>query len=498
MRTHRIDFTLACLLLLLSACSRNPAAGETNPSATPTLASPGLSSLPPSREPSQSSTPAATNTPMEPPPASGLNPSGPYVVFEGDRGIWIANPDGSFPTRISENGIGNDGRELRAAISPGDGDIAAVVTGKTGVDLALIEVPSGRTRILSRLVDITRNELAMNSMTPEAFAYYAITGFPNPAWQPGSGDILAYVGAGDGDTADLFAYDLTQGTIRQIEADPSQAISPVWSPHGEYLLYFGVEWLPPFGATYITFDPMKGFWGARMGDNRILPQTNLRGTYRNFAGWQDDTHYLVYDTDEECFAHNLRAVDLLTGGESSVADFCFFAQPVWSPSSGAVLVSVDAGCDCWTGEGVYLIRPDLTKPVRLSDKKALELYWLPESGVFYAYPETLFSADGRARYDPPVRGSSYRPAVSISGHQAWVVIEDHRSRVMVHYRDGSWMTVLEGDVGTMIWDPVSGETLLIVLDTGALYAASAPDFIPEAIDNLAGYYDQSSWTPAPG
>src|SRR4030042_5961980 len=118
-----------------------------------------------------------------------------------------------------------------------------------------MEIPGGRIKTVARLIDITRRELSVNSMTAKAFAYYAITEFPNLAWQPGSGGVLAYTAMGDGATADLFTFDFNWEKVRHVEQDPSQAIRPIWSPDGSHLLFFGVEWLPPFGATYITFEP---------------------------------------------------------------------------------------------------------------------------------------------------------------------------------------------------------------------------------------------------
>jgi hypothetical protein len=428
---------------------------------------------------------------------SGLNPAGPYAVFEGEGGIWIANPDGSFPTRVAEQGIGNDSLDLRDAISSRGDRIALTVGSGTGLDLAAVEIPGGRMKTVARLIDITRRELQVNSMTAKAFAWYAITEFPGLAWQPGSGGVLAYTAMGDGATADLFTYDFNWEKGRHIEQDSSQAIRPIWSPDGSHLLFFGVEWLPPFGATYITFEPMAGFWAVQASDNLILAQPKLKGTHKNFIGWQDNTHYLVYDSGEKCAAQNLRSVDLVSGEAAPIAEFCLSNRPAFSPAHGALIVSVGADCGCELAEGVYLMTLPSMAPVRLLEKAALELFWLPESGLFYAYPEALFSADGNLRYDPPARGASYRPAVSMSGAQAWVVMENHRSRVVLRTGGGEWKTLLEGSVSAMFWDPVSGETLLILQDGGALYSATAPEFTPRRMGDLAGYYNRAAWTPAP-
>ncbi|MBN2083731.1 MAG: hypothetical protein JW748_00805 [Anaerolineales bacterium] len=490
------------LAWLVSSCSGNPSAVEPVPPTPSVFVQSGLLSSS-TKESMQTPMPEAGLAPSEAAAATtaaptGLNPAGPYAVFEGREGIWIANPDGSFPTRIAEQGIGTESLALRDSIASRGDRIALIVRDETGLNLVTVEIPSGRMKTVARLIDVTRRELSLNSMTAKAFAYYAVTEFPNLAWQPGSGGVLAYTGLRDGASADLFTFDFDWEKTRHVEQDPSQAIRPIWSPDGSHLLFFGVDWLPPFGATYITFQPMAGFWAVQASDNRILAQPKLKGTHQNFIGWQDNTHYLVYDSGEKCPAKNLRSVDLVSGEAAPIAEFCLSSRPAFSPVHGALLISVGADCGCELAEGVYLTILPSMAPVRLLEKAALDLSWLPESRLFYAYPEALFSADGNVRYDPPVMGASYRPAVSRSGAQAWVVMENHRSRVMLRTPGSGWRTILEGGVSAMLWDPVSGETLLIVTEGGALYAAAVPDFTPRRIGDLGGYFDRAAWTPAPG
>jgi hypothetical protein len=499
MRASRIFLTPICIALLISSCGGKPAVSVTGTAASATGLPNSTSSPAPTDKLLIAPTPSTGSSPTESQSKntvapSGLNPAGPYAVFEGARGIWIANPDGSFPTRIAEQGAGNGGLNLRDLISPRGDRIALTVIGETGVDRMTVEIPGGRVQNTTRLIDITRRELQVNSMSLKAFAYYAITGFPNLAWQPGSGATLAYTGTTNGTTTDMFTVDLEWNKVRHIEQDPSQAVSPIWSPDGSHLLFFGVEWIPPFGATYITFQPMAGFWAVRASDNQLLPQTRLKGTFQNIIGWQDDTHYLVFDTSDKCVARNIRAVDLISGEETPISDLCLSQGPAFSPENGALLISVDADCGCGLEEGVYRMTPPSMAPTRLLQKTALDLLWLPESGVFYAYPDALLGADGNARFDPPVIGSSYRPAVSRNGAQAWVVMENHRSRVMLQIRGGEWKALLEGSVSAMLWNPLSGDTLLIVLDDGALYSATAPEYTPRLMGNLGGYYDRAAWT----
>ena len=146
-------------------------------------------------------------------------------------------------------------------------------------------------------------------------------------------------------------------------------------------------------------------------------------------------------------------------------------------------------------EGVFLLSVGENTPIQLLEKRAWEIYWSPESKVFDAYPEALLSSNGQTRYDPPVYESSYEPAVSKEGYQAWEVIQNQNGRVVVRVPGGEWQSILNGSVDELIWDPVDGKTLLVALDDGSLYAASYPEFAPRLIGSLGVGVNQVIWSP---
>jgi hypothetical protein len=172
----------------------------------------------------------------------------------------------------------------------------------------------------------------------------------------------------------------------------------------------------------------------------------------------------------------------------------FYYYIAQSPENEAILFSGSAGCADSPGEGIFLLMPGETTPVKLADKKAWGVDWMPEDRVFNAYPEALFSADGGMRYNPPVYDKSFQPAISQKGYEAWEVIENQKGRVEVKVPGADWQTILDGSVEELIWDPATGEMLLIVLKDGSLYAASYPDFAPRQIGNVEGAR-QVIWLP---
>jgi len=476
---------LPLTLLLSLSCSLFSSPGvpvaESTPTGAVVLQSPITSPMP-------SPVPlTSTNTPA---PAR-LNEVGPFIIFKGQNGIWITNPDGSFPTRISEYEIQGD---LYSAISPTGDRMALVTSNDQGLDLVVVKIPGGEMETITRLLSRTREDEA-DATSPKAFVTYAIRDYNSVAWQPGDGRLLAFIGAIDGPTADLYLYDTQTQEITQLTDGPSQEILPTWSPDGQYILHYGVSWVPPFGGAIRGANRLDGVWAVQISDGKVITLPKPKGSLPHFVGWQDDWHYLTYDSDDECYTQNLRSVDVVSGETTPMMDFSFYYKIAQSPENRALLFSSAAGCPNSLGEGVFLFFPGQTTSRRLLDKRAWEIRWIPESKVFFAYPEALFSSDGSIRYVPPVYESSFNPAISKEGYQAWEVIENQRGRVMVKVPESEWQPILNGSVAQLIWDPLEGRTLLISLQDGSLYAASYPDFAPRLMGNLGASVNQAIWLP---
>lgn len=441
-------------------------------------------------KPSPKPSPSAPS-PSDKPTQTSLHTSG-SIVFEGEGGIWITTPYGESPTQLSGQEMKGD---LRLAISPFGDRMALVIKNDQGLDLVIVDVQSGEKETITQLISLTPQEYFGDVTSPKAFATYAIRDYNNVAWQPGDGRLLAFVGAINGPTADLYLYDTQTQEITQLTDGPSQAISPSWSPDGQYILHYGVSWVPPFGGAIVGANRLDGVWAVQVSDGKVITLPKPEGVSPHFVGWQDDSHYISYDSDDECSYQNLHSVDVVSGETKPIMEFSFKFGIARSPENEAFLFSSRAGCQNSLGDGVFLLLPGQTTPEKLIDKLVYEIRWLPESQVFQAYPEALLSSDGNTRYDPPVYDHSYQPAISIDGFEAWEVIENQKGRVVVKVPGGEWQTVMEGSVDQLIWDPIEGRTLLIALRDGSLYAASYPDFIPLLKGNLGGYVQQAVWLP---
>ena len=421
---------------------------------------------------------------------AGLASQGPFVLFAGQNiGVWLANPDGSFPTQLSAQW--HFGFDLHHALSPGGDRLALVTRNETGLDLVEITLPDGATRTLAHLIRITPDQLTLDPTSEKSIAAMMIGEYDTIAWQPPDGQRIAYAGAEGGPTSDIYIVDTTTGEIRQLTDGPSQAIFPSWSPDGRHIYHVGVSLVPPFGGAIVGFNRIDGSWAVRVSDGEIISQPPLVHP-SDFLGWLDESHYLALDWTEE-----LSEVDVGNGdARAPLMAFCPIADAVRSGDNGTLLLSVLPETKCSSGVGVYLWDPKAAnEPALLDPERSWGLQWLKESAVFDVYPMALFSPDGSIRRDPPVRDSSYHPALSKRGFEAWEVIENTQGRVVVRVAGGEWREILQTDVAQLMWDPVSGETLLIAAQDGRLYAASAPDFVPRIVADLGGSVDQAIWVP---
>lgn len=488
------------ILSLLSACSTSMStplplvaiASATGVPALPSPTHPRSTTVTPMYTSIPSTHSATPDVPTVTPTPQGLNPDGPYVMFETGSGIWITNPDGTFATRLIDYHFTSE-LDLHVLVSPAGDRLALVVSNDQGLDLVMIQIPDGETRLITHLIDAVPPEV-FDPVSPNSFATYAIRDYNSIAWQPPDGRLLAFTGAINGSTSDLYLYDTLTGEITQLTDGPSQAVMPVWSPDGQYILHFGVSWVPPFGGAIIGANQFDGVWAVRVSDGEVISLPKNMGNNPDFIGWYDDNHYITFDTGE-CSSQNLHTVDVATGVTTPLMEASFYYYIAQSPENGAILFSSAEGCEDSLGEGVFLLSPGQDIATRVHDKKAWAVHWLPESQVFDAYPEGLLSADGRTYHEPPVYEHSYKPAVSSQGYQAWEVIEDFKGRVEVRVPGGDWQTVLDGSIDALIWDPLDGQTLLIALSDGSILAADHPNFVPRLVGRLGDGVYQVIWSP---
>ena len=426
--------------------------------------------------------------PTEIPAPASLNPDGPYILFEGYGGMWIANPDGSFPTRVFDEGIGSPFRDLHKALSPDGDQLAVIRSTDSGADLVIVHLPDGEIEKVIRLAD--RPE-PVDQLTLQGLAHHAISNYDMVAWQPGEGRLLAFVGAMDGPTADLYVYDTRTKEITRLTNGPSQALAPTWSPDGQYVLHFGGSWVQPLGGALIGYNRPDGSWAVRLDDGAIITQPGKDYRETNFLGWIDDGHYLMSHADEACSTKNIDSVSVADGRKERVFEGCFDGYQDFSPDSRAALLSSSACDSCPLGEGTFLLVPGEAEPRKIWDAKAWEITYMPESRAFDVYELGVVTDEGSLL---PVPADTSLIAVSRQGYVAWLEMVGQQDWQVQVGRPLDGMQVIDLPLGALIWDPIDGTTLVGSTD-GKVYAASAPDFTPREVGVLGDGAEQAIWVP---
>ncbi|MBN1428466.1 MAG: PD40 domain-containing protein [Anaerolineae bacterium] len=359
------------------------ATGDVEASATPTIVKTVSAATPSPRLPTAD-------------PGAPLAENGPWLVFVtdaqdngSDKTLWIANPDGTGLTQLTDKedlAIPSNPESLQRVVSP-SGDHLAYIASYEEPVLHILSLPGGEDRTVPLTIESTRPKRELNDTDYYATTHplRSVTDPDSIAWSP-DGHYLAFVGAQDGPSSDLYLYSVADGSVTRLTSGPTQACHPTWSPDGQYIIHAGEgEVDAPQGANMI-----EGVWAARLdgSDTKLLyhPQDSIREW---FAGWIDTHTFLAYSVDSTGGLGSLRVVDMNTGQSQSVwsgrlSEYSIGGPAIMAldPGSGMVLISIDPYTPDTLPPGMYLANVNGGDPLHISDQDASKV-WLPEPGTFY-------------------------------------------------------------------------------------------------------------------
>ncbi|HEX9675481.1 MAG TPA: hypothetical protein VGA07_05840, partial [Anaerolineales bacterium] len=244
---------------------------------------------------------------------------------------------------------------------------------------------------------------------------------PALLWSP-DGRYLAFVGAIDGPSADVYAYDSLTSAVLRLTDGPGQPVLMGWSPDSRRVVHMEVEF--EYGASGPGFEPVA-VWAA---DVQGGPATYLYasrgdlGDSEEIVGWRSDHEVVTAERDPLGRTGRLAQVDVLTGtfrtlyaGEVSSAavdpssgtvafvpyDPIFFPLQADPSLGGPIAAAWADAAGTLTEGGIYLLRPGSDVPMRLAYEEWYAAYeglaWIPEAQRFFAAWSVAlsFTADGQ-------------------------------------------------------------------------------------------------------
>lgn len=429
---------------------------------------------------------------LEPTTAPNADPDGgAWLVFlaapdvEAYDTLWRVDASGANLTAlVADEPVRT--LEVRPGSSTEHAEIAYVSQSDENLvhRLKIISLPDGETREIAVLTpDPTISDARV----------YGAVGHPSSlAWSP-DGSLLAYIGAPEGISSDVYTYDADTGeiTLRARIDDPLlEAYGLEWSPDGQWLVYAEGDFQGE-GAPY-----GRSWWAVNLADGRTthLDQP-VRHMWDEFLGWVDGTHIAVtgVDVDQEPVA---RMIDIETGSAETVFDQ-YFNQAVYVPERNLWVFSQGN-----TPEGEDSI------VTLISEGRALEIatdagliWWEPQHAMLFgaSYDGGIYqiSAEGEVQPlvpDPPRVTDHWPliPSVSPDGsYWIWSLLDPYVSDIEPLFVGEPFQSPrqIPGEYRAHVVEIAPDGRGIVFLGDG-LYAASAPEFIPEKI---ASFRSQPPW-----
>jgi len=349
-----------------------PAASGTNTQPAPTLTQPAKS-------------PTATTPVTALPP---LNPKGPWF-FDGWRKTVFSLDGGSAELKK----LNLPGSFNHFAAAPKGGWIAVKPGPQSGnpwsadaeIQILLYQLPNLEPiQTIDLLGDQAKDALRqyLASQTYIPFETKAANGLffdPNMDWSP-SGRYLAFAGALDGPSMDVYIYDTVTNKHERLTSGKDQAILMGWSPDEKWIIHAAAESVSDMG-----FHALRTVWAVNRQNGQTILLYAARGGRESILGWTGPDTFVVQANSFETSLWGLSRVDI-NGPTLQPLLESEYDGAALDPISGTILIEINGGLSGMGNaipKGIYRVKTasGTLEPILTGAKLSL-LNWYSELQAF--------------------------------------------------------------------------------------------------------------------
>lgn len=210
-------------------------------------------------------------------------------------------------------------------------------------------------------------------------------------WSP-DGRYLAFSGALDGESTDLYIYDVVEDQITQLTDGSKQAVIHSWSPDSRWIIHEAVLFYnTPTRVVYAT-------WAASV-DGDVVRLEYGPFNQHPIIGWLSEEAFLTYTQRSQGSSEELRRVNLSTGKTEFLYNLPFY-EAAYDPKTASILINLQP-VDFASAEslpGIYQLDTETGEIEIILPGTFSGLTWLTQLDRFYAVENerdiTFFNAQG--------------------------------------------------------------------------------------------------------
>jgi WD40 repeat protein len=350
--------------------------------------------------------------------------------------------------------------------------------------LIIVNVPEGK---VEKEIALTSSISTYSATEHEVWMDISAT-VGSFAWSP-NGQTLAFTASIDGDSSDLYVYDVNNQAITRLTWGSGQAYSPTWSPDGKWIVHQEVRQM-----MHTLGYRVDAVWASSPSGSNNIMLYDANGEYQSIREWISSSEFVVVHKNEDpgsnrLYKASLRGNDLTTLYEGPIATFV-----IESNGDSAILWLMN-------DETIFLKYPYADTGTSLDLSDVNHLYYFEELESFVIGSDSAISIVSTEGVITQTIDDSGYVAVAPGGEWFAVYPEtysefDTGSGLRLYTKGGDLMKeISSGDIDQAFWSP-DGLYLYWVEDMILLNYGVEDGNIKIVIDQLPELWSfRFSWIP---